>query len=171
MEKFTIPNVYKVSAAFFITGCILLVAYLASDIFAPLIMALLLAILLRPIAKFLNEKLKFPSLLAVSITVVLTFLILIGVVAFLGYQLTQFFDDLPMIKRNLTMHYHSAQKWVWSTFGLSYGEQKQYLEQNVSGSTIISASSISSITNGFMYIILIPIYTFLILIYRSFLQI
>jgi predicted PurR-regulated permease PerM len=167
MEKFTIPNVYKVSAAFFITGCILLVAYLASDIFAPLIMALLLAILLRPIAKFLNEKLKFPSLLAVSITVVLTFLILIGVVAFLGYQLTQFFDDLPMIKRNLTMHYHSAQKWVWSTFGLSYGEQKQYLEQNVSGSTIISASSISSITNGFMYIILIPIYTFLILIYRS----
>lgn len=167
MEKLTLSNVYKVSAAFFIAACILLVTYLASDIFAPLIMALLIAILLRPIVRFLSDKLKFPSILAVSVTVVLAFLVLIGLLSFLAYQLTTFMDDLPRIKEHLTQHYHSLQQWIEAQFGISDWEQNQYVEQSVSGADFFSLSSISSLTNSLMYMILIPIYTFLILIYRS----
>lgn len=167
MEKLSLPNVYKVSASFFIVVCIILATYLASDIFAPLIISLLFAILLRPGVKFMTNKLKFPHLLAVSITVVFAVLALISLVVFLGHQLTNFMDDLPAIKTQLEKHYHSLQGWIQQTLGLSYSEQNEYVEKSVSGKDFISVSSISSLTNSMMYLILIPIYTFLILIYRS----
>lgn len=167
MEKLNLPNVYKVSASFFIVVCIIIATYLASDIFAPLIISLLFAILLRPCVKFMIDKLKFPHLLAVSITVVFAVLALISLVVFLGYQLTNFMDDLPTIKAQLEKHYHSLQGWIQQTMGLSYSEQNEYVEKSVSGKDFISISSISSLTNSMMYLVLIPIYTFLILIYRS----
>lgn len=167
MEKLSLPNVYRVSAAFFIVVCIILAAYLASDIIAPLIMSLLFAILLRPIVKFMVNKLKFPNLLAVALTVVFAVLALISLIGFLAYQLSDFLDDLPTIKLQLEKHYNALQEWIQQTLGFSYTEQNQYVEQSVSNVEFISMSSISSLTNSIMYLVLVPIYTFLILIYRS----
>lgn len=167
MEKLTLPNVLKTSAAFFIVVCIILAIYFAGDIIAPLIISLLFAILLRPIVKFMTDKLKFPNILAVAITVVFAVLIVVSLVGFLGYQLYDFIDDLPAIKSHLENHYSYLQNWIQQTLGVSYTKQKQYMERSFSGADFISLSSISSLTNSLMYLVLIPIYTFLILIYRS----
>ncbi len=167
MEKLTLPNVYKVSASLFIVACVITVVYLAGDILAPLLISLLFAILLRPIVKFMTEKMKFPQVLAVSITVVFAVIALISLVGFLGYQLSNFIDDLPRIKTQLQKHYHSLQVWISENTGYSYSEQNQYVDKSVSGAGIVSMSSISSLTNSIMYLILVPIYTFFILIYRS----
>lgn len=167
MEKLTLPNVYKVSASLFIVACVITVVYLAGDIIAPLLISLLFAILLRPIVKFMTEKMKFPQVLSVSITVVFAVIALISLVGFLGYQLSNFIDDLPTIKTQLEKHYHSLQDWIRENTGYSYSEQNEYVDKSVSGADIVSMSSISSLTNSIMYLVLIPIYTFLILIYRS----
>ncbi|MDY0089205.1 MAG: AI-2E family transporter [Flavobacteriaceae bacterium] len=167
MNKITLPNIYKVSATFFIISCILLSLYLASEIIAPLIISLLFAILLRPAINFLSVKFRFPNILAVSIVVVLAILIMLMLIGFFGFQLTSFTDDLPAIKEQLTRHYHSLQNWIENTFGFSYNEQNQFLEQSISAIDFVSLSVISSITNSFMYVVIVPIYTFLILIYRS----
>ncbi len=167
MEKLTLPNVYKISASFFIVACILIATYLASDVIAPLIISLLFAILLRPTVKFMTEKLKFPQILAVSITVVFAVLGLISLIGFLVFQLTNFLDDLPTIKSQLEKHYHSLQEIIQNNMGYSYSDQNKYIEETVSGADLITLSSISSLTNSMMYLILIPIYTFFILIYRS----
>lgn len=167
MEKLAIPNVFRVSAAFFIVSCIIIILYLASDIISPLLISLLFAILLRPVVKLMNEKLKFPHILAVTITVVFVVIALVSLVGFLGYQLSNFVDDLPTIKTQLTKHYHSLQDWVSEVTGYSYSQQKEYIDKSISGVDFISMSSISSLTNSVMYLVLVPIYTFLILIYRS----
>lgn len=167
MQKITLPNIYKVCAVFFIISCIIILFYLASEIIAPLIIALLFAVLLRPIVKFLTDKCRFPHLVSVFVTVVFAVLMMLGLITFFGFQLTSFTDDLPAIKEQLVKHYNALQNWVYDTFGIGYREQKEYIEQSVSGASFISLSSISSITNSFMYVILVPIYTFLILIYRS----
>lgn len=167
MEKNISLNGVKIASAFFITACILLLIYLASDIITPLILASLLAILLRPAVWFLNEKLRFPSVIAVTLVVLLTFAGLIGLFVFLGYEISSFLDDLPSIKNHLEVHYQAAQKWIYQTFGYSYNEQKEIVEKSVSGQKFISLSSLSSLTGSLMYVVLIPIYTFLILIYRT----
>lgn len=163
----SLPNVYKISATFFIVACVIIVSYLASDILAPLIMSFLFAILLRPAVKFMNERMKLPLVLSVALAVIIGLLVMIALSGFLAMQLGDFVDDLPKIKDQLMEHYASLQEFVKDKMGLSTKEQDAYVEGSISGKDLISGSSISSITNSLMYLVVIPIYTFLILIYRS----
>lgn len=167
MEKLTLPNVYKVSAAFFIIACIIIVFFLASDIFAPIIMSFLFAILLRPAVKFMNERLKFPLVLSVTVAVLIGLLAMLSLGGFLALQLRDFVDDLPKIKTQLMEHYAYLQDVVKDKVGLSRTEQDAYVEGSVAGKDLISGSSISTFANSLMFLVTIPIYTFLILIYRS----
>lgn len=160
-------GIYRIAAAFFIVGCILVLIYLGSDIIFPLIMALLFAVLLRPISKFFNEKLKLPNLIAIGLTVIIALCSISSVILFMSQQIAEFMNDLPAIKENLTKNIWHVQQWIYSKFGMTISEQKTYIDDSMSEVDVISSSSVSSVTNGIMYLILIPIYTFLILNYRS----
>lgn len=167
MENKTNNGIFKIAAAFFIIGCILLLIYFGSDILFPLITALLLAVLLRPISNFFEEKIKLPKLIAIGLTVVLGICVMTGVLIFMSQQLYTFVNDLPTIKENLHSNIWKVQNWITRQFGFSISEQQDYMDSSISQINFISASSITTITNGIMYIVLIPIYTFLILNYRS----
>ena len=167
MGKSATNRVTTTASSFIIIAAIALLVYLAHDILFPLILALLIAILLRPIVRFFNEKLHFPHIIAVGFTLLLAVGVVAGVLFFLSMQISEFMSDLPMIKKNLQQHWWEIQRWIKSTFGLSYTEQENYLEDRVANTNVISGSSVSSLTNGLLHLILIPIYTFLILLYRS----
>jgi len=167
MESQTNNGIIRIAAAFFIVGCILVLIYVGSDILFPLILALLFAILLRPISKFLNEKLKIPNLIAIGFTVILALCVLTSIILLMSQQIAHFMNDLPAIKENLNRNIWHIQEWIYSKFGLSISEQKEYIGDTIAEVDVVSESSVSSITNGVMYMVLIPIYTFLILNYRS----
>lgn len=166
MEDKNIGTV-KVAASFIIIAFLTALVYLGSGILFPLIMALLFAVLLRPFVHFLNTKLHFPHILAIIIVLLIAIGVIATLILFMSAQVSEFMTDLPGIKRNLQEHANHIQKWVSQTFGLSYSEQEQYIENTVSNTNVISTSSFSSLTNVLMYSVLIPIYTFLILTYRS----
>ena len=156
-----------IASAFFIVGCILLLIYFGSNILFPLIMALLIGILLRPISKFFEEKVRLPKIIAIGLTVILGISLISGILMFMSQQLAEFMNDLPVIKKNLHTNIWQVQNWINTTFGLSISEQENYLDGSISQINFISYSSVNTITNGIMYTVLIPIYTFLILHYRS----
>lgn len=157
----------KIALSFFIIGCILVLIYIASGILFPLIMAGLFAILLRPISKFLNEKLRIPNLIAISLTVILALASITAIILLMSNQIGKFLNELPLIKQNLNKNIWHLQNWIYDQFGISISEQKEFVTTKVSDTGMISASSVSSLTNSLMYLVLIPIYTFLILNYRS----
>ncbi len=167
MEKNNLAPVLRYAASFTIIALIFLVIYLAVDVIAPLIMALLIAILLRPIAKFLNEKLRIPNLISVFLVVIVAALSLLGIVTFMGFQVANFVDDIPKIMENIEHHIETLQGFIQSQFGVKVADQNKVLEDFLNGSQMLSFSSLGSITNSFMYVVLIPIFTFLILVYRS----
>lgn len=157
----------KIALSFFIIGCVLILIYIASDILFPLIMAGLFAILLRPISKFLNEKLRIPNLIAISVTVLFALATIACVILLMSNQIGKFMNELPLIKENLNKNIWHLENWIYDQFGISISKQKEFVSDTVSGTDMISASSVSSVTNSLMYLVLIPIYTFLILNYRS----
>lgn len=167
MENNQNSRLFKVTATFFIITCIVILIYLANNIISPLIISLLFAILLQPVVNFLNLKIKLPNVLAVIVTVVFSFLLIGALFSLLGYLFSGFLDDLPAIKEQLTKHYHSLQEWIKNTTGYSYFQQNKYLDSSVSGSDLFSLSYLSSLSTILFFVILIPIYTFLILVYRS----
>ncbi len=145
--------------------------YLGQDIIVPILMSLLFAILLRPIAHFLKEKWRFPHVLAVTCTVVFFVLIVIGILFFISWQISAIANDWDAIRTNLSIHFDTIQKFISSNFNLNNVEQKVLIDsasKNVmeSGKNIIGTSLVS-FSDVILNLTLIPIYIFLFLLYRT----
>jgi predicted PurR-regulated permease PerM len=164
-----LPNYAKL--AFILLSLVLILAllYVGQNIFVPILLSLLFAILLRPVVRFLNIRLRFPHVIAVSISVTLFVLLIAGIVLFVSNQVGVISNDWDTIKDNLTTHYHHIQKWAKQTLNLSYKDQEKYIKEatNNSGESTLVGNTIGNFTEVVLMVVLIPFYTFLILLYRN----
>jgi predicted PurR-regulated permease PerM len=150
---------------------IFIILYLGQNIIVPILMSLLFAILLRPIAHFLKSKWRFPHVLAVTCTVVLFMLMVIGILFFISWQISAIANDWDAIQTNLSIHFDTIQKFISSNFNLNNVEQKVLIDnasKNVleSGKNIIGTSLVS-VSDVILNLTLITIYIFLFLLYRT----
>lgn len=145
--------------------------YIGQGIIAPLIMALLFAILLRPVVAFLNKRLRFPNVIASLVTVLLFTLVFVGVFYFISTQIAVMADDWDKIKSNLNTHYNNIQSYVSERFNLSKREQDEFVKDATSGSQgggqQIIGTTLLSFTDALFSMIVVPIYMFLILLYKT----
>jgi len=145
--------------------------YISQDILIPLIFAFLFAILLRPVALFLKTKLHFPHVLAVIFTVLLFIMVVVGVLIFLSLQISDFTEDWDMIKKNFLIHLGNIQEYVRDHFNISRKEQQKYFndatKDSMSTGKELIGTTLMSFTDTLLNLILVPIYMFLILLYRT----
>ncbi|WP_084683077.1 AI-2E family transporter [Flavobacterium antarcticum] len=145
--------------------------YIAQEILIPLAMALLFSILLRPCCAFLNRKLRFPHVISVMVSVLLFVILIVGILTFISWEVTDFIKDWNTIKRNFSIHLGSLQEFVRSNFDISTNEQNKYIEDatndTVKSGKEILGSTLLSFTDTLLNLTLIPIYMFLILLYRT----
>lgn len=150
---------------------IIAIFYYGQDIIIPLLLAMLFAILLRPVVTFLNGKLKIPHVIAAIIAVLLFCLFFIGVFYFISVQIGDMANDWGKIKQNLNTHFNNLQELVHDNFNLSKREQKKLIDDATKDSMTTGKELVGvtllSFTDIFMNLILIPIYTFLMLLYRN----
>ena len=110
--------------------------------------------------------------LAILVSLLVSLIILIAVIYFFSTHVAGFIDDLPRIKSQLNHHLRTLQTWAYHQFHLTRNEQKQYIDkatsqiQSKDGNGFLGETLIT-ITNSIIFIILLPIYTFLILYYRN----
>ncbi|MES2485775.1 MAG: AI-2E family transporter [Bacteroidota bacterium] len=166
-----LPFYAKFAFVLIILICITVICYTGQSILSPIMLALLFAILLRPVTAFLNEKLRLPNVLA-SLTAVTLFVLFFAIIFyFISTQLAGMADDWAKIKANLFTHYSNLQEYVRNTFNVSKSEQDQMVTKATSGSMdsgkALMGSTLVSFTDSLMNMILIPIYMFLILLYRT----
>lgn len=144
--------------------------YYAQGIIMPIMMALLFAVLLRPVARFFR-KLKFPHVLASMMAVAFMALIVLGIFVFISYQISDIVSDWDKIQRNLQVHLRNLQDLIHDTFNLSKREQTKMLNDATKDSMetgkAIVGTTLLSFSDMLMNLILIPVYTFLFLLYRT----
>jgi len=159
--------------AFVLTSLILILGlfYYAQSIIIPLLLSLLFAILLRPVVNFFNGKLKLPHVIAVILSVILFVLFFVGIMYFISLQVSDMANDWIKIKNNLAIHANNIQEFVREKFNLSKTEQQKFLNDATKGSLETGKQLVSTTLLSFSDILvnlmLIPIYTFLILLYRT----
>ena len=145
--------------------------YLGNQILIPVLLALLFAILLRPFVNLLNKKLRFPHVIAVIFSVVIAILVIAAIIFFVSWQIGDIAGDVDKIKNNLNIHYHNIQKWISQQFNISYREQDKYIQQatndSINNGKDIVGNTLSSFTGVLLNMMLIPIYTFLFLLYQN----
>lgn len=165
-----LPFLVRLSLNLLILCIIGWLIYIGKDIVVPLALALLLSVLLLPFNKYMERK-KIPRVMAIAISLVISLTLIAGLVYFLFTQITAFVDDIPTIKKQLHEHLLSIQSWAHDKFNLSQTEQTKLLTDATnkikgSGSGIIGKTFLS-VTQTFVVLILLPVYTFLLLYYRD----
>jgi predicted PurR-regulated permease PerM len=159
--------------AFILLALILLsgLYYFGQGVINPLLLSLLFAILLRPVSSFLNRKLRFPHVLATFVTVTLFILFFMIIFYFISVQLADMANDWDKIKANLFEHYKHLQDYIKHTFNLSKKDQDELINNAADGSMStgkqVVGTTLASFSDSLMSLIIIPIYMFLILLYRT----
>ena len=147
------------------------VFYIGQGIIIPVLLAFLFAIILSPLVQFLKTKLRFPHILAVMIAVLLFVTLFIGIFTCISYQATDMVKDVDKIQRNLTIHLKHLQDFFRTNFNLSQSQQREYIDQATTDSVEkgkeLLGSTLLSFSDTLLNLILIPIYIFLILLYRT----
>ncbi|TDP02897.1 AI-2E family transporter [Flavobacterium sp. 245] len=144
---------------------------IAKDVITPVLMAFLFAVLLLPIFTFFNSRLKFPRHLAAIICVLSFAAFIVGILVFISYEVTDMANDFDTIKKNANAFISDIHKFVKEKFHVSIGEQKKYLDtvtkDSVKNGNATIGSAILSMTDLLLDCTIIPIYTFLFLIYKD----
>ncbi len=144
---------------------------IGQDIICPLLIAMLFAILLRPVVGFLHQRLHFPNALACLVTVLLFTLLFVGIFYFISTQIAAMTDDWQKIKDNVSLHYRHIQDYVHETFNVSIKEQDKFVKETTNssqgGGKKILGATLLSFTDALLSLLIVPIFMFLILLYRT----
>ena len=160
----------KLSLVLFCTLALGYLIFIGQDILVPIAFAVLLAVLLLPVNKWMERK-GFSRITAIMISLFFSILCIAVIVYFLYSQIAYFMDDLPKIKRQLNTHLRSLQRFIYQQFNLTRTEQTKALNdatQQIQGDNgSIIGQTFITITESLVILILLPIYTFLVLFYRD----
>jgi predicted PurR-regulated permease PerM len=170
-EKIKYPLYIKLPFVLISLIAIFFILYIGQSILVPVILSFLFAILLRPVSAFMTDRLKFPNVISSMLSVVLFSALIIGVFTFISFQISDMVSDFDKIERNVNAHLAHLQNFLKSQFNLNSSEQSKYINEATEGSLEktkqILGTTLLSVTDTLMNTILVPIYIFLILLYRT----
>lgn len=139
-------------------------------IFVPLYFAVLISILLLPIANLL-EHINFPRALAALVSVIIALVIILLIIYLLSAQIVSFLNDISAIKIHLAAHYQTLQNVLEQKLGISLNQQQSLFnsasEGMQSSGLVYAKKTFYTLTQSIIFVIFIIIFSFLILFYRS----
>lgn len=163
--------VTKAAIALVCIALIIAITVLGNAVVIPVLFAILIGIVLRPVENFFNQKLRIPRVIAILLTVFLFMLLICGLIYFVTYELTRFMNDLPELKHNLQFQFSRIQVWLLNSFGMQYSTQQTYIdnatEQVVAnGPANVAQRTVNTLTGIFTAAVILPVLLFLVMYYR-----
>ena len=141
----------------------------ADSVLVPFFFGILLAMLLRPVADWLEQWMNRG--ISSMLSVLLFFVIATGLFILFINQLGFFVDDVPQLQEQLVTYLRKIQQFIENQLGIPYEEQVQYIENNSrefseSAESLVQdlVAELMSLLIGFLVVL---IYIFLLLLNRS----
>ncbi len=152
---------------------VLLLMHEARSIIIPLFFSMLIALMLVPATRWLEQR-RIPRSIAALLSILIFVVLIAGLIMFLGQQISDFSKDLPMLGKRLQTWTGELQGWVRTKYHLNYSRQIEYINKAGAGifnyaSTIAQAFFVA--LGGFViWTIFVFIFTFFILTHRHLLK-
>lgn len=162
---------FYVKASVFTIGLLALfsILYIAQSIILPIVFSIIIAILLSPIVSFFTRK-KINRIIAISITLLLTFIIIVGVGLLIFSQVKRFSKSWPIIVDKFMIALNQGIVWTSGYLDITTGDINQWLTIikveiiNISSSAI--GETLITVGSSILILILVPVYIFMILYYQ-----
>jgi predicted PurR-regulated permease PerM len=168
-ESLKIPFYGKVTIL--LVGLIALVAILviAKSIIIPIIFAIIIAIVLHPVVKFLT-RIKINRVVAIAITLLLTFLLIFGFInVFIG-QASRFSESWPVLVDKFTLILNQSISDISSSLEINPQKIHAWITKTqgelINTSTAALGQTLVILGNWLVVLFLLPVYIFLILFYQ-----
>jgi predicted PurR-regulated permease PerM len=147
----------------------LLMLSVGQSLIVPLIMGAIVAIVLHPVVK-LFVRWKFNRLLAIIITLLLSFLVLATFGVFLISQLSRFSESWPVFVNKFTLLINNTIHWIPGYFDISADKVNTWIAETkndlLAGSGSAIGQTLLSVGSSLVVVFLIPVYVFLFLYYK-----
>lgn len=158
---------FYIKAPVILLGLVIVVFILGvlRDILVPLAFATLIAILLNPLSARLERKLH--KIIAIIISMLIAVIAVAGLAFFLSSQIAHFFDNVDAMKQKFSELLVIIQRWLEQTFGIGAQKQMQMINEAANGSKAIIGQTLSGALGVLSVVFLIPVYTFLIMLYKT----
>lgn len=144
------------------------ILYVCRPVIVPLIGATLVGIMLSPLVDFMTRK-KMNRIVAISITLFLGILVLASLITLISTQITGFQESMPQMKQNILALYSQIRDWISSTFGVGKDKVDGWfnIQNFVNTENAAMGKTLMSVGNMLVLAVLLPVYVFLILYYKS----
>ena len=149
---------------------VLIVLYVGRSLFIPITFGLLLALIMYPICKKLEDR-KWPRSMAVFVAISVVIILFIALLCLLGYELNIFMRDIPRMTKKLVSYSPGIRNWLKNNIGISESDQTDWLNklivnfQNDLGAFLKTVFSLSA--SMLFMLIMIPVYASLFLYHRG----
>ncbi|MBL4678271.1 MAG: AI-2E family transporter [Mucilaginibacter sp.] len=167
----SLPFYIKLACVLFSLISLVYIVIIGKEILSPLIFSSLFAILLLPLAQFLEMKVRLPRSAACMIAVVIL-LCSIGIILYvIGSQISGLANDWPQFQIQLNKSIDAIQNWISANFHVDAHKQLTYVNSAKSkimesGTTVVGATLLS-ISGIMLFLVFTFIYTFFFLLYRK----
>jgi predicted PurR-regulated permease PerM len=145
--------------------------YWMQDLLILVAFAMIMAMVLLPICSWLEQK-GLPRSLSIAICLIITVAILIGIVFLLAFQLIEFANDWPLFIKKAETWISGLQSFLSRNLNISRKKQMLELSNQTIGllknSGSILSTTFSTLLHSLTTMILIPIFMFFFLYYRTF---
>ena len=150
---------------------IVYVVIIGKEILSPLLFAFIISILLLPIAKFFEKKLKIPRHFSALMCVLLFIASLFLLFFALGSQIEKLIQDWPLFKAQVMLSFDTLQVWIANKFHIDSNKQLDYLQTNtrqlLTSTPLIFGVTITSMSSMLIALIFTLLFTFFSLVYRG----
>lgn len=167
-NNFKIPFYAKSALIFVSVFAFVFIMYIGQDIIVPIVYALVFAILLNPFVNFLINK-RLGKIAAITIIVVISIIVVSLVLYLLFSSISMFSESYPKFKLKLDATVDQLVKWASHEFGYGKSKINSWLRDAKSDtiSNYANGETLSQLGQISVTLVLIPVYLFMILYYKS----
>jgi predicted PurR-regulated permease PerM len=168
-ERF--KSTFYTRATIFLVGMLAFftILYLARSILIPIVFSIIIAIVLHPVVTFFR-RIGINRIVAITITLLLTFLVILAFGSLLISQASRFGDSWPVLVDKFTVLINQAIEWVSGYFDLNEVKINDWLlriqDELIKFSSAIIGQTLVIVGGGLIILFLLPVYIFLILFYQ-----
>jgi predicted PurR-regulated permease PerM len=163
-------NLIQINRILFFSIMIFFILYIGSTFLIPFVFGIFFTSVMTPLTNFLEQR-KFPNMLASTISTLILFIILSGILYLFINQLSTFISDISSIRESLESFLKSIQTKIAVITNISPDDQKLMWEERSEriGSRLESelTSFLGNIVFATFNLLLVMIYVFLMLLYRK----
>ncbi len=146
-------------------------AMIGQQILVPMVLGLLIAILLIPLCRFLENRLRFPRGVSSIFASVLALAVIASVIYLMSIEVGKLANDWPQFQKQFIQLTDNLQSWISRTFGVRRHEQLTYLNDTLKKSISTGTAILERTLTSVGYVLMLTGFTFLFtlffLLYRT----